>query len=52
MPYDVGMDPFARVELPEDIQRRLTVYKAAGGLCLIAAWGWFALEGNDRPRYS
>jgi hypothetical protein len=40
------MDPFAPVKFPEDIQWRLTVYKAALGLCLIAVWGWFALAGS------
>jgi hypothetical protein len=36
------------VELPEDIERRLTVYKAAGAVLLIAVWGWFALVENDQ----
>ena len=43
-----GMDRLARVELPDDIQARLTVYKAAGALLLIAVWGWFALVKNDQ----
>jgi hypothetical protein len=36
------------VELPEDIERRLTAYKAVGAALLIAVWGWFALVGNDQ----
>ena len=43
-----AMDPLAPVELPDDIQRRLTVYKAVGALVLIAVWGWFALVKNDQ----
>lgn len=43
-----GMDPLAPVQLPDDIERRLTVYKAAGALLLIAVWGWFALVKNDQ----
>lgn len=43
-----GMDSLAPVELPDDIQRRLTGYKAAGALLLIAVWGWFALVKNDQ----
>jgi hypothetical protein len=43
-----GMDSLAPVELPDVIQRRLTVYKAAGALLLIAVWGWFALVKNDQ----
>jgi hypothetical protein len=42
------MDPLAPVRLPDDIQRRLNVYKAAGALLLIAVWGWFALVKNDQ----
>jgi len=42
------MSTFAPVELPDDIQRRLNVYKAAGALLLIAVWGWFALVKNDQ----
>ena len=42
------MDSVAPVELPDDIQRRLNVYKAAGALLLIAVWGWFALVKNDQ----
>jgi hypothetical protein len=36
------------VERPEDIERRLTVYKAAGAVLLIAVWGWFALVQSDQ----
>jgi hypothetical protein len=43
-----GMDSLAPVELPDDIQARLTVYKAAAALLLIAVWGWFALVKNDQ----
>jgi hypothetical protein len=42
------MDSLAPVKLPDDIQRRLTVYRAVGGLLLIAVWGWFALVKNDQ----
>jgi hypothetical protein len=42
------MDSLAPVQLPEDIDRRLTVYKASGALVLIAVWGWFALVKNDQ----
>jgi hypothetical protein len=42
------MDSLAPVPLPDDIERRLTVYKAAGALLLIAVWGWFALVRNDQ----
>jgi hypothetical protein len=42
------MDSLAPVPLPDDIQRRLKVYKAAGALLLIAVWGWFALVQNDQ----
>jgi hypothetical protein len=43
-----GMDSLAPVELPDDIQARLTVYKAVAALLLIAVWGWFALVKNDQ----
>jgi hypothetical protein len=43
-----GMDSLAPVPLPNDIERRLTVYKAAGAALLIAVWGWFALVQNDQ----
>ena len=43
-----GMDTLAPVKLPDDIERRLTVSKAAGALLLIAVWGWFALAKNDQ----
>jgi hypothetical protein len=43
-----GMDSLAPVGLPDDIQRRLNVYRAAGALLLIAVWGWFALVKNDQ----
>jgi hypothetical protein len=42
------MDSLAPVPLPDDIQRRLNVFKAAGALLLIAVWGWFALVKNDQ----
>lgn len=42
------MDRLAPVELPDDIQARLTAYTAAGALLLIAVWGWFALVKNDQ----
>jgi hypothetical protein len=42
------MDSLAPVPLPDDIERRLTVYKAAGAALLIAVWGWFALVQNDQ----
>jgi hypothetical protein len=45
---EMRMDSRAPVELPDDIQRRLTTYKAAGALVLIAVWGWFALVQNDQ----
>jgi hypothetical protein len=48
MPMTSGMDSLAPVQLPDDIQRRLNVYKAAGALLLIAVWGWFALVQNDQ----
>lgn len=43
-----GMDTLAPVKLPDDIERRLTVSKAAGALLLIAVWGWLALAKNDQ----
>ena len=44
------MDSLAPVQLPDDIQRRLNVAKAAGALLLIAVWGWFALvQGDQTP---
>ena len=44
------MDERGRVELPEDLQHRLTAYKAAGALVLIGVWGWFAvLHGDQTP---
>jgi hypothetical protein len=42
------MDSLAPVQLPDDIQRRLNVYKAVGAVLLIAVWGWFALVKNDQ----
>jgi hypothetical protein len=36
------------VELSEHVERRLTVYKAAGAALLIAVWGWFALVEHDQ----
>jgi len=42
------MSTLAPVELPDDIQRRLNVYKAVAALLLIAVWGWFALVKNDQ----
>lgn len=42
------MDSLAPVRLPDDIERRLTVYKAAGAVVLIAVWGWFALVKDDQ----
>ena len=48
MPMTSGMDSFAPVPLPDDIQRSLNVYKAAGAVLLIAVWGWFALIRNDQ----
>jgi hypothetical protein len=42
------MDPLAPAQLPDDIERRLTAYKAAGALLLIGVWGWFALVKNDQ----
>jgi hypothetical protein len=43
-----GMDALAPVPLPDDIQRRLHTYKAAGALLLIGVWGWFALVQDDQ----
>lgn len=48
MPMTCEMDSFAPVQLPDDIQRRLNVAKAAGALLLIAVWGWFALVKGDQ----
>jgi hypothetical protein len=48
MPMGSWMDSFRPVPLPDDIQRRLNVFKAAGALLLIAIWGWFALVKNDQ----
>jgi hypothetical protein len=45
------MDSLAPVQLPDDIQRRLNVYKAAGALLLIAVWGWFALVKGDQTPF-
>ncbi len=42
------MAPFTRTDLPDDLQRRSTVYRATGALVLIAVWGWFALVRNDQ----
>ena len=42
------MDSLAPVPLPDDIQRRLNVFKAAGAVLLISVWGWFALVQNDQ----
>jgi len=42
------MEMRSPVELPEDIQRRLTVYKAIGAVLLILVWGWFALVHSDQ----
>ncbi|MGH2679938.1 MAG: hypothetical protein ACRDG8_05565 [Actinomycetota bacterium] len=42
------MDTHAPLPLPDDIQRRLDVYKAVGASLLIAVWGWFALVENDQ----
>ena len=42
------MDTLAPVKLADDIERRLTAFKAAGALLLIAVWGWFALVKNDQ----
>jgi hypothetical protein len=47
-PMTSGMDSLAPIPLPDDIQRRLNVYRAAGALVLIAVWGWFALVRNDQ----
>ena len=52
MPMTSEMDSFAPVQLPDDIQRRLNVAKAAGALLLIAVWGWFALvKGDQTPLF-
>jgi hypothetical protein len=48
MPMTSEMDRLAPVQLPDDIERRLSLYKAAGALLLIAVWGWFALVRNDQ----
>jgi len=48
MPMTSGMDPLAPIELPDEIQRRLNLYKAVGVLLLIAVWGWFALVKSDQ----
>ncbi len=48
---DVRMDSLAPVQLPDDIQRRLSVYKSAGALLLIAVWGWFALVKGDQTPF-
>lgn len=42
------MDSLAPVQLPDEIERRLTAYKASGALLLIAVWGWFALVESDQ----
>ncbi len=42
-----GMSTLAPVELPDDIQRRLNVYKAVGALILIAVSDRFALVKNE-----
>src|SRR5918995_4558965 len=42
------MDSLAPVPIPDDIQRRLDLYKAAGALLLITVWGWFALAKGDQ----
>jgi hypothetical protein len=42
------MDSLAPVPLPDEIQRRLNVFKAAGAVLLISVWGWFALVQNDQ----
>jgi len=42
------MNSRASLKLPDEIERRLTAYKAAGALLLIAVWGWFALVQNDQ----
>jgi hypothetical protein len=45
-----GMDGSGRVELPQDVERRLTTYRAAGAVPLIGVWGWFAvLHGDQTP---
>jgi hypothetical protein len=42
------MDSLAPIQLSDDVERRLTVYKAASALLLIAVWGWFALVKDDQ----
>jgi hypothetical protein len=42
------MGSLAPVKPPDDIERRLTTYKAAGAILLIAVWGWFALVHHDQ----
>jgi hypothetical protein len=42
------MGSLAPIPLPDDIQRRMNSYKAAGAVLLIAVWGWFALVKNDQ----
>ena len=51
MPMTSGMDSLAPVQLPDDIQRRVNVYKGAGALLLIAVWGWFALVKGDQTPF-
>ena len=51
MPMTCGMDSLAPVQLPDDIQRRVNVYKGAGALLLIAVWGWFALVKGDQTPF-
>jgi hypothetical protein len=48
LPMTSEMDSLAPVQLPDDIERRLSFYKAAGAVLLIAVWGWFALVQNDQ----
>ena len=48
MPMTRGMDSLAPVKLPDDLERRVTAYKAAGAILLIAVWGWFALVRQDQ----
>ena len=36
------------VRLPEDIQRRLTIWKAVGALGVCAVYGWFAIVKNTQ----
>ena len=42
------MDSLAPVKLPDDLERRVTAYKAASAILLIAVWGWFALVRQDQ----